>query len=58
MVMTELRRTTYTTLAELKETVESFARAIDEEEVRQAVRNIRSRARACLKKNGAAFERN
>ena len=58
MVMTELRRTTYTTLAELKETVESFARSMDEEEVRQAVRNIRSRARACLKKNGAAFERN
>ena len=58
MVMTELRRTTYTTLAELKETVESFARSMDEEEVRQAVRNIRSRAPTCLKKNGAAFERN
>ena len=44
-----------TTLVELREAIESFAQSMDEE-VKQAVRGIRSRARACLGRNGAAFE--
>ena len=48
------RKTPNTTLVELKETIESFAQSMDEEE--QAVRDIRRRARACLERNSSAFE--
>ena len=54
--MTELkRRPPTTTLVELKETIESFAQSMDEEEIKQAVPGIHRRARACLERNGAAF---
>ena len=54
--MTELQRPpTTTTLVELKETIGSFAQSIDHE-VKQVVLGIRRRARACLERNGAAFE--
>lgn len=58
VALAELRRRPPTTLAELKDTVEAFARSLDEEEVKQAVRHIRTRARACLASKGAAFEAN
>ena len=55
--MTELkRRPPNTTLVKLKETIESFAQSMDEEVVKQAVRGIRRRARACLERNSTAFE--
>ena len=50
------KKTPNTTLVELKETIESFTQSIDEEEVKQAVRGIRRRARACLERNSTAFE--
>ena len=55
--MTELKRRppTTTTLVELKETIGSFAQSIGED-VKQVVWGIRRRARACLERNGAAFE--
>ena len=49
------KKTPTTTLVELKETIES-SQSMDEEEVKQVVRGIRRRARACLERNGAAFE--
>ena len=50
------KKTPNTTLVELKETIESFAQSMDEEEVKQAVRGIRRQARACLERNSTAFE--
>ena len=50
------KKTPNTTLVELKETIESFAQSMDEEEVKQAVRGIRRRACACLERNSTAFE--
>ena len=50
------KKTPNTTLVELKETIESFAQSMDEEEVKQAVRGIRRRARACPERNSTAFE--
>ena len=50
------KKTPNTTLVELKETIESFAQSMDEEKVKQAVRGIRRRARACLERNSTAFE--
>ena len=54
--MTELkRRPTTTMLVQLKEVIESFAKSMDEEKVKQGVRGIRRRARACLERNCAVF---
>ena len=57
MAMTELKKTptttTTTTLFELKETIESIAQSMDEEKKS----NRQYGLRACLERNGAAFER-
>ena len=44
------------TLAELKETVEVFAESLDEDEVIDAVRHVRTRAHACMRHRGGRFE--
>lgn len=54
--MAELRRSPPATLDDLKVTVEAYANSLDEEEVRRAVRHVRTRAHECLRKRGGAFE--
>lgn len=56
VALTELRRRPPHDLEELKQTVEAFADSLDEDEVLRAVRNVRTRARACMRNRGGGFE--
>lgn len=54
--MAELRKNPPATLKVLKDTVEAYADSLDENEIRRAVRHVRTRAQECLRRRGGAFE--
>ena len=51
-----LRKDPPKTLEELKSTVDAFANLLSPQQVESAVKNILPRARACIERNGGAFE--
>ena len=54
--LAELRRNPPTSLEELQATVEEYSNSLGEEEIKKACRHIMTRAKACLRARGGAFE--
>ena len=52
----EIRRVKLKTLKDLMEVVTDFVGSLDEAEVRRAVRDVRPRAKLCIKMGGGHFE--
>ena len=55
--MAALRKTTPSSLEELKITIESYAESLTRYKVLKCVINVRDRARACIQRSGGNFER-
>lgn len=54
--MIDLQRNTPAALKELEDTVDAYADSLDENEIRRAVRHVRTRAQECLRRRDGAFE--
>ena len=52
----EIRRVKLKTLKDLMEVVTDFVGSLDEAEVRRAVRDVRPRAKLCIKMGGSHFD--